>query len=454
VTRSLAPPTLVVGGGFAGMAAAVRLAGAGEPVRLLEQRRRLGGRAYSFVDAATGDVLDNGQHLLTGACTGALELLRLLGTLGELRLQTALRIDYRDAAGRAFALRCPPLPAPLHLLGGLLGIGALAPAERLAALRLGRALGTDDGTLDALTVEEWLDRLRQPEATRRVVWRPLAEAILNESTHRASALPLARALAESFRGGARRSALALPVAGLSRLYEAALPAYLAARGGRVEVGARAVALLTEPAGGGDRAAGVRLADGSVLEGRRVVAAVPHHALAGLLPPAWRGQEPFASLPRLGASPIVSICLWLDRPLAGPRFLALLGTEAAWVFNRRAIASDVAGNLVTIVHSAAHRQASEPAADLVERGLEDLRRALPEARGARPLRARVIRERRATFSARPGTDRLRPGPVAPIDGLFLAGDWTATGLPAPIEGAVRSGFAAAEAALASRGGTAP
>lgn len=443
-----APPTvLVVGGGFAGMAAAARLAARRIPVLLLEQRARLGGRAYSFHDPGSADTLDNGQHVLTGACGAALALFRLLGTERLLKFQRRLRIDYLDAAGPGGTLDCPPLPTPFHLLAGLLRLRALRPRDRLAALRVGLALrgAAADRSLDELTVEAWLDRLGQPEAARRLLWRPLALAILNETTERASALPLARTLAESFLGGRRQSVMILPGAGLSRLYEAALPDFLAARGGSVRTGARAVRIETE-GGATERVAAVTLADGTRLPASRVIVAVPHQALPPLLPAALAAGEPFRSLSGLGAAPIVSIHLWLDREVTALPFVGLLGTEVQWVFNRNALADDVSGHLLTLVHSAAHAAAARPAAELAAAALEDLRRVLPAARAARVLRSRVVKERRATFAPLPGTDRLRPGPRTAVQGLLLAGDWTATGLPATIEGAVRSGNCAADVAL--------
>ena len=278
-----------------------------------------------------------------------------------------------------------------------------------------------------------------------MLWRPLALAILNETTERASALPLARTLSEWFLGGRRQSAMILPGSGLSRLYESTLPAFLEARGGSVRTRSRVVRIETEGEGS-ERVTGVTLADGTKLPATRMIVAVPHQALPPLLPAALAGREPFASLFRLGESPIVSVHLWLDREVTALPFVGLLGTEVQWAFNRRALADDVSGHLLTLVHSAAYAAAARPAPELAAAAMEDLRKVLPAARAARVLRARVIKERRATFSPRPGTDRLRPGARTPVAGLFLAGDWTATGLPATIEGAVRSGNRAADAAL--------
>ncbi len=198
----------------------------------------------------------------------------------------------------------------------------------------------------------------------------------------------------------------------------------------------------------ERVAAVILAGGERLEVDGVVLAVPHHAVAPLLPEAWRKRSPFADLDRLGSSPIVSVYLWLDRETLQLPFVGLLGTAAQWVFNRQQMAGDVQGHVLTVNYSAAHKEVELPADALVQESMADLRRLIPAVRSARILGSRVIKERHATFSARPGTDRLRPGPETPIRSLILAGDWTDTGLPATIEGAVRSGFRAAENVLLS------
>ena len=454
----MAPPetasrALVLGGGFAGMAAAITLADAGQAVTVLEARARLGGRAYSLRDRTSGDVIDNGQHAFTGACHGVLDFCRRMGTQDQLWLQDDLRLDFLDTDGPPASLVCPPLPAPAHLLAGLLRVQGLGWSDRLSALRIGsaiRSLGRPGVAeeLDSITAEQWFDRTGQTEATRRLLWRPLALAIVNEDTAVASALPLARALAESFLGSRSNSRMILAAAGLSNLYEEAFPRFLAARGGEVLTLAGARSLRFRPCGDGDAVQGITLRDGRTLDADLVISAVPHYALPSLLPEAWRSRAPFAGIEKLGTAPIVSVHLWFDREVTPHRFLGLLGTEAQWVFNREAIAGDVSGHSLSMIYSAAHAQVKRSAAELTAQCVEDLRRLLPAAREAKVLSSRVIKEHRATFSARPGTNALRPGAETPIRGFFLAGDWTATGLPATIESAIRSGYAAGKAALAA------
>ncbi len=443
----------VIGGGFAGMAASVRLAQLGVKVILLEQRKRLGGRAYSMSDADTGDTFDNGQHVFTGAYDAMLQLLRALGTEELVQWQPELRLDLLDVDGSSSALRCPSLPAPLHLLMGLLRMPGLNLRDRMAALRIGGALRRAlrpgaAAELDTLTAGAWLRRNGQTPKLQRMLWEPLTVAIVNETSERASAWPLARALAESFLGTRTRSRMGMAAVGLSKLFEPAMGRVLEENHGELRTSARVTTLELAAHDDRERVAAVILAGGERLKVDGVVLAVPHHAVAPLLPEAWRKRTPFADLDRLGSSPIVSVHLWLDRETLQLPFVGLLGTAAQWVFNREQLAGDVQGHCLTVNYSAAHKEVELPADALVQESMEDLRRLIPAVRPARLLGSRVIKERHATFSARPGTDRLRPGPETPIRSLILAGDWTDTGLPATIEGAVRSGFRAAENVLLS------
>jgi len=441
----------VIGGGFAGMAAALRLTRLGVRVVLLEQRKRLGGRAYSLTDADTGDVFDNGQHVFTGAYDAMLQFFRALDTEDLVQWQSELRLDLLDVDGTSPTLRCPSLPAPLHLLMGLLRLPGLSLRDRLAALRMGGALRRAlrpgaAAELDTLTAGAWLRNNGQTPKLQRMLWEPLTVAIVNETLERASAWPLARALAESFLGNRARSRMGFPAMGLSKLFEPSLGRLLQENHSTLRTSARVTALELVGHGDKERVAAVMLAGEERLEVDGVVLAVPHHAVARLLPEAWRRRAPFADLDRLGSSPIVSVHLWLDRETLRTPFVGLLGTNAQWVFNRQQMAGDVQGHVLSVSYSAAHKEIELSAAVLVQETLEDLRRLIPAVRPARLLGSRVIKERHATFSARPGTDRLRPGPETPIRSLILAGDWTDTGLPATIEGAVRSGFRAAENVL--------
>ena len=449
---------LVVGGGFAGLAAAVALQERRHQVVLLERRGVLGGRATSSRDAVTGDDVDNGTHLMLGAYRATLALARRAGAGDLLLEQENLRIDWADDRGRS-ALDCPPLPAPLHLLAGLLGL-RVPLAVKLQAARLGLAVRFGQRP-DDLTLAEYFARCGQGEEARRLLWDPLALAVLNEPPERAAAVLFHRVYEEAFLRDRRASRLVFLRRGWGVLLDR-IARYFESRGGVVRRGTRAESLACGEDG---RVCGAHLAERprereaiasgapsrlAVEAAEAVVCAVPPDALAAIVPAEWRSRSPFDVLDRFGGAPIVSVDLWLDRVVVDGLMLGLRDSEVEWVFDKgRLFGREGAPQHVSFIVSAAYRSASKPNAELVAVAEGALRRYFPAMAGARVERALVLREPRATFASSPALERLRPGPQVPVPGLYLAGDWTATGLPATIEGAVRSGEAAAEAIL--RGG---
>lgn len=446
---------VVVGGGFAGVSAAISLQERRHGVVLLERRGVLGGRTTSFRDAVTGEDIDNGTHLMIGAYTATLDLLRRASAEDLLVDQPNLRIEWIDDEGTT-ALDCPPFDAPLHLLAGLLGLRV--PLEvKIQALRLGLAVRFGRAPV-GLTLSEYFRRTGQGEAARRLLWDPLALAILNESPETAAAVLFHRVYQEAFLRDHRASRLVFLRRGWGVLFER-LARYFEGRGGVVRRGARAQAL--ELAGG--RVSGVRYAqrarDRRDLQAGRepdsvtepadaVVCAVPAPALVPLLPEEWRGRPPFAGLDRLGGSPIVSVEMWLDRVVVDGLMLGLRDSEVEWVFDKgRLFGRAGAPQHLAFIVSAAYRSAPKRNAELVGAAEAALRRYFPRMGGAKIERTLVLREPTATFASTPESETFRLEATTPIDGLYLAGDWTNTGLPATIEGAVRSGRRAAERALA-------
>jgi squalene-associated FAD-dependent desaturase len=442
---------VVVGAGFAGLTAAIALQEKRHEVLLLERRGVLGGRATSFRDAASGEDVDNGTHLMVGAYTATLELLRRAGAEDLLLAQDDLRLDYVDDRGFT-SLACPRLPAPLHLLAGLLRL-RLPWRVRWDALRLGLAVRFSGVPRD-LTLAEYFQATRQSAEARRLLWDPLATAILNETPERAAAVLFHRVYQEAFLAGHRASRLVFLRRGYGALHER-LAAYFAGRGGRLERRARAEAVLLD----GDRVVGVRYAQGPATReeirageaastgqapAEAVVVATPPQAVAGLLPETMRAVAPFADLARLGSSPIVSIEVWLDQVVVEHLMLGLRDCEVEWVFDKgRLFGRQGPPQHLAFIVSAAHRTLGRPNAELVGAAVTALRRYFPAMARTSVERALILREPDATFASDPGSEALRPGAATPLAGLFLAGDWTATGLPATIEGAVRSGFSAAE-----------
>ncbi len=454
MTGSAAFDALVIGGGFAGLSAAVRLADRGARVLVLEARPRLGGRATAYVDRTTGEVVDNGQHVLFGAYRETFAFLRRLGTDAFVRLDAGLRVPLLDARGRVFELRCPPLPAPFHLAAGVLDWDAVPFAERLAALRLvaplRRARRGQPVASPHDTVATWLERNGQGPALCAWLWFPLAAAALNQSPHEAAAAPFVEVLGRLFGGPPEAAAVGLPTRPLDRLYAEPARAFIEARRGIVRTAAPASVILEAARVRGVEAGGARYL------APVVIAAVPWHALgalvvrAGPLPPEL--ERTLENARRMVSVPIVTVHLWYDRAVMDQPFVGLTGGDVHWVFDRRA-GLGAPGSHVSAVTSHARALVELSNDELVARVALAIAHVLPRAAAARVRRGTVIRERRATFSLAPGQPP-RPGVRTPIPGFLLAGDWVDTGLPGTIESAVLSGHRAADAAAADAGREVP
>jgi hydroxysqualene dehydroxylase len=444
---SAQPDVIVIGGGFAGLSAAVALSGRGARVLLLEARPVLGGRAFSFTDPKTGELVDNGQHLLVGCYRETFAFLRTIGADDLVRLQSELEVHFIDEKGGPSTLRCPPLPPPLHLFAAILEWDALDLSDRLSVLgmvgplRLARRLAhRSDGRIAASpgeTVEGWLVRNGQSERLRLMLWEPLALAALNQSSRIAAAPPFARVLGEMFGPDRRDAAIGLPVVPLTRMYVEPARRFIEAHGGEVRAGARALVRVEK-----DRLAAVE-AHGESLGASAVVAAVPWFALPALLA---GGTGALAALvdraSRTSASPIVTVNLWLDRPVLEQPFVGLPGRTLQWVFDKRQAFGGTASHLSLVSSGAA--QVVDLANDaLTDLAFDELCQAIPEAQVSRLVRATIVREKRATFSLAPGQPP-RPCTATAVRGLYIAGDWIDTGLPATIESAVTSGHRAADA----------
>jgi squalene-associated FAD-dependent desaturase len=436
---------LIIGGGFSGLAAGVALAEDGRGVRLLEQKPHLGGRARSFLDPTTGSVVDNGQHIIMGCYHSTIRFLSTIGTLDRIRFQQHLTVRFLDRNGRLTALQCPGLPSPWHVLLGVLRSGSFPFKHKLEVLRLGRSLQwarAMDRGLEKLSVREWLTRLGQSESLQRNFWDLLCIAALNEDPSKANAGLFERVLQLALFSSPADSRIGIARVGLSDVYVDAATAYIRARGGRVEC-SRSVASLLVSEG---QCRGVRLSSGEEIEAESVLSAVPSFRLAGLLPGELLRFEPFfAPVISLRPAPIISINLWFDRPITELDFVGLRGTTIQWLFNKGKILGS-GENYVSLVLSGAHRHIGRGKEELLATALRELRDLFPEARKAKLHHALVIKERFATFSPTWEAEQLRPTARTPVRGLYLAGDWTATGLPATIESAVQSGYTAVGAIL--------
>ena len=447
------PRTIVIGGGLAGLAAAVRLAEAGREVITLEATKSGGGRSRSFHDKVTGREIDNGQHLMMGCYHETLAFLRAIGAPEHaIDFQRSFSLTMLEPGGGRIEMRCPPLPAPLHLAAGLLGTRGLGVLHRAAALRVGLALrGEVERPDDNETCDAWLRRLGQTRAIRAAFWEPLIWAVLNDDPLVASAAMLVAVIERAFMSTRDDSALGIPRKPLSSIYVDRAVEWIRDRGGEVRFAAAARAIELD---GDGRVRGVTLKSGEIVEATQVITAVPPHALLDLLPDAAREHVVFRDVARLESSPIVNFWVTLAEPLLDRPFVGLVGSPLHWLWDRDRIEagrdSRNAGrkdSLLSVTISGARSFVNDDPEALRELLIGELARFFPTAKPE--IKAfRVVKEKRATISHAAGTYQRRPATVSPIPGLLLAGDWVRTGIPATIESAVQSGHEAAARALRS------
>lgn len=436
-------PVVVIGGGLAGITAALRLADAGRDVTLLEAKPRLGGLTQSF---RRGNLtVDNGQHVFMRCCTSYRALLDRLGVTHLTALQPRLDVPVvRARDGRTRRLRRDPLPAPLHLSRSLAAFSVLSPADRARAIRGAlalRAVDRDDLRVDDRAFGDWLDAHGQNARTRAALWDLVGVATMNSYADDASLAVAATVFQIGLLTDSGAADLGWSLVPLQQLHGDAATRALTAAGATVRLRARAEAVVQGSTGWTVRV------DGGAIEADSVVVAtdpvrmeqlVPADALA--LPSGW------AEL--LGAAPIVNVHLVFDREVMTEPFVAAVGSPVQWVFDRTVQAGLTDGQCLAISLSAADEFIDHPVARLQEIFVPEVHRLLPASRHAELREFFVTRERAATFRPAPGTARLRPSAVTAYDGLFLAGAHCATGWPATMESAVRSGDAAAAALLAA------
>jgi len=441
------PDVIVIGAGCAGLAAACALADRGARVLVLEARGQLGGRATAFLDRESGEYVDNGQHVLMGCYHETRRYLARVGAADAVQFQARLAFTCVDTRGAISRLECPDWRPPLHLAGGLLRWKALSWADRLAATRImgglkaARRTITDGAAAPVLpgeTVAAWLARHGQTPRLVALLWEPLAVAALNQSPDQAQAEPFVRILGRIFTDDPFDAALGVPARPLHEVFGEPARAFIEARGGQIKLDA-----LSRVVVAGDRVGYVDTRDTSI-RAATVILAVPWFGLAGVLRGSEQGplRELVASEATRASSSIVSVNLWLERGAMPSPIVGLPQRTFQWMFDKRWAFGEAASHFTLVASDAdgVLRKSNEELADLALREATD---ALPDLRQAKVRRIRVVREPNATFSLAAGQPR-RPSLHTAVHGLLLAGDWTDTGLPATIEGAVVSGHAAAAA----------
>jgi hydroxysqualene dehydroxylase len=436
-----APRVAVIGGGLAGIAAALDCADDGADVTLLESRRRLGGAAYSF--ARDGLCADNGQHVFLRCCTAYRELLERFGALDSVVLQRRLAIPVLAPGRRVVWLRRSKLPAPLHLAGTLARYRLLRFGERAAAARAMQALSAvdfDDPAADDRRFGDWLREHRQGPAAIDALWGLIARPTLNLDPAEASLAQIAQVFQTGLLTDASAGDVGYARVPLSAIHDAAARGALARAGVEVRLHWGATAIVPESTGGFS----IEISGAPTVRADAVVVAVPHDRVTRLLPPGALPDP--GRLARLGRSPIVNLHVAYDRRVLELPFAAAARSPVQWLFDRTASSGLGSGQYLVVSLSAADSEIGMTVEDLRSRYLAALGELLPAARTANVETFFVTREHAATFRAEPGSRALRPGPLTALPGLVLAGAWTDTGWPATMEGAVRSGHAAAREAL--------
>jgi squalene-associated FAD-dependent desaturase len=444
-TASSAKAVAIIGGGLAGLAAACALAEAGYSVTLFERRPYLGGRASSYEHPGTGEVLDNCQHLLLGCCTNLIQFYDRLGVAAKIRWFDEM--TFIEPGGRVSQVRPSWLPAPLHNAPSFLRASYLSLRDKAV---IGRAMIAMSGKLPQDSEEnflQWLERHGQtPQAIERF-WKPVLTSALNEDLDRMSVPHSMQVFRKSFLKSAAAGRIGLPAVPLSELYSSAVE-YITRRGGQVRLRSAVRNICPQPAGVKiSGSAGQQDFDNAVL-------AAPFQAVAGLLPQESAADPLRNSLQHFVSSPITGIHLWFDREITTLPHAALLDRTIQWMFHKSKFQEERyregAGSYVELVVSSSKSLVQKSREEILDLAQRELTEFFPSAKEAKVLKAAVIKEVYATYSIVPGLDQYRPRPATAWPHLFLAGDWIATEWPATMEGAVRSGYLAAEAITQATG----
>jgi squalene-associated FAD-dependent desaturase len=439
------PTVAIAGGGLAGLAAACALSDAGFRVTLFEKRPFLGGRASSYEHPGTGEVVDNCQHVLFRICTNLVKFYEHIGVADQIRWFD--QMNFIEPGGRVSVMKSSPLPAPLHTAPSFLHFPFLSVADKLAISRalvpLTLTVQRDNGQ----SFQQWLDAHDQTKNAIARFWHPILISALSEELDRISVSAAAQVVRESMKTPAARH-MGVPTLPLTELYNAA-GEYVRSHGGTLHFRCPVEGFTADASQVQVR---MRGKEGAEETFDYLVLALPFDALESLLPAETQSKAIREKIAHFENSPITGIHLWFDKQISDLDHAVLLDRTIQWMFHKSRLQpmrtqsenGSGSGSYIELVVSSSKTLIEKSRAEIVDLALSEVREFFPAARDANLVKSTVIKEVNATYSPRPGIDAHRPTPVTPWPRVFLAGDWTATGWPATMEGAVRSGYLAAEA----------
>lgn len=437
----------IAGGGLAGLAAACALSDAGFRVTLFEKRPFLGGRASSYEHPGTGEVVDNCQHVLFRVCTNLVEFYQRIGVADQIRWYDEM--TFIEPSGRISKMKSSFLPAPMHTAPSFFRFSFLNVADKLSIARalvpLTLTVQRDDGR----SFQEWLEQHGQTPAAVARFWRPILISALSEELDRISVSAAAQVVRESMKSPDARH-MGVPALPLTDLYNAA-GEYLKAREGVLHYRSPIDSFSADSSQVRVRVRG-RDETNAAEAFDYLIVALPFDALDRVLPGAPESAPIREELSHFENSSITGIHMWFDRQISDLDHAVLLDRTIQWMFHKSRLQpirtqspnGAPSGSYIELVVSSSQSLIEKSRNEIVDLALMEVREFFPVARQANLIKATVIKEVNATYSPRPGIDAHRPTPVTGWPRVFLAGDWTATGWPATMEGAVRSGYLAAEA----------
>ena len=488
---------VIAGGGLAGLAAAVALTERGLPCEVLESRPRLGGRASSFLDPVSGTSIDNCQHVSLGCCTNFRHFCETTGLAEFFRREATLH--FIGPEGRVDRFSASSLPAPFHLAGAFARLSYLTWHDKFWLARGLKALARGVTAEERrLPFSEWLTRQRQTPAAISRFWQVVLVSALSESLDRIDVEHARKVFVDTFLAHRDGWFVEIPTVPLDDLYGGRLTEWLVSRGTTIRLQTAVERIEIEA----DRVSRVRLSSGEIVCGDEFILALPFFRVRSVLPESLATHRALAGIERLEAAPISSVHLWFDRPITELPHAVLVDRLCQWMFNRTALGTasvparfntnpkrerglgrerrqgaeqsrerspagdtdilahasgwcpettvTTTGFYYQIVISASRELAGQSREAILAQVLAELTSIWPETARATLLHSRQVTEHRAVFSPLPGVDELRPVQQSPIGNLQFAGDWTQTGWPATMEGAVRSGYLAAANVLARLG----